>query len=374
MHRHYRNLVTYLTKQLCTTLAPLGLSLLTVLFVSACSPSGSGGGGVAAVGCNLTLDELNNIGTAPPACLALLPDPESTLSPRLFILGSETTDDGKLHLYVHGVDAAGSPILLADFQTQTLVTVDGIILLDNGVDMNGGGVTVQAIANGSPISLAFLTDYSASISDANLAQIGQAYAQVLNALPLGFEAQVLNFSNFTAVRQDWTGILQSLLNAVQFDPNFAPRDSTAFYDGIGNTLYRTDQLVPGYGLSDRCRPVRVFISHTDGLENASFTYNKVDLLAEIDSSRTIAVMLGTLTANVLELEQFAGTRGAFVYAYDVNGIRTAVTGWAASFGHIVEFIVDAGLYNPLAGAVQIDLDTLSGMVVPPYDLDCIQVP
>ena len=375
MQRHDGTSITRLTTGSLTTFSLPGLILVTLLMallVSACSPSGSSGGAV--VGCNLTLDDLENLGNAPPECLALLPDPENTLSPRIFILGSETTLDGKLHIFVHGVDAADVPLVLADYQTASVVTVDGTIRLDNGVDVNGGGVTVQAIADGSPISLAFLTDYSGSISDANLAEIGQAYAQVLNALPAGFESMVLNFSDFTDVRQDWTQDLPTLLTAVEFDPTFAPRDNTAFYDGIGNTLFRPDQL-PGFGLSDRCRPARIFISHTDGLENFSFIYNKANLLSEIDSSRTIAIMLGTLTANITELQEFAGTRGAFVYAYDVNGIQAAVTGWAASFGNIVEFVVDAGVFDPLApGVVQIDLGTLVSTVEAPYDLPCIPAP
>lgn len=378
MHRYYKYLITRLSEQLRTMLVPIGLTLLTVLFVSACGPSGSGGGGgggARATGCNLTLDELNDLGSAPRECLGLLPDPVSTLSPRLFILGSETTPDGKLHIYAHGIDAAGDPIPLGDFQTQTVVTVDGTVLLDNGVEMNGGGVVVQAIADGSPISLAFLTDYSASISAANLNQIGQAYSAVLNALPLGFEAMVLNFSDLTDVRQDWTQDRQALLDAVEFDPLFV-QNNTAFYDGIGNTLDRlADQPGGGFGLADRCRPARILVAHTDGLNNASFVYTKDQLLPEIDASRTIAVMLGTLTANVTELEEFAGSRGAFVYAYDVNGIQTAVTGWASSFGSIVEFVIDAGSFDvAFPGMVQIELGTLSATVEAPYDLDCIPLP
>lgn len=349
------------------------LTLFAVVLVTACGgPSGSSAT-TSTAGCNLSLDELNNIGSAPPECLALLPDPQSTLNPRLFILGSETTQDGKLHIYAHAVDADDVPIQLLDFQTATTVSVDGIVRLNNGQAENGGGVTVDAIADGSPISLAFLTDYSASISDANLDQIGAAYSQILSALPAGFEAQVLNFSSDTAVRQDWTQALPALLDAVQFDPAFAPRNNTALYDGIGNTLDRlVDHPEGGFGLADRCRPVRILITHTDGLENASFSYTKGQLLAEIDSSRTIAIMLGTLTANISELEEFAGDRGAFVYAYDVNGIQAAVSGWAESFGDIVEFVIDAGIFNSdVPGAVQIALGDLSVMVEAPYDQDCI---
>ena len=370
MQRHNGTLTTRLTIRPLTMLPLSGLTLLVVLLVAACSgPSGT-------VSCTLTLEQLNNVDPTPPECLALLPDPQSTLSPRIFILGSETDLDGNLHIYAHGVDGASVPIPLSDFQTLTTVSVDGTVRLDNGGDQNGGGVTVQAVADGSPISLAFLTDYSASINDANLAQIGQVYAQVLNALPTGFEAQVLNFSDTTDVRQDWTEDLPAMLAAVAFDDTFAPRNNTAFYDGIGNTLDRLDQP-PGSGLADRCRPARIFISHTDGLENASFTYSKVDLLTRIDDSRTIAIMLGTLTASVTELDDFAGARGAFVYAYDVNGIETAVSGWAGSFGNIVEFVINAGItnFNPdVPGAVQIDLGTLSVMVEAPYDMPCIPLP
>jgi len=90
------------------------------------------------------------------------------------------------------------------------------------------------------------------------------------ALPAGFEAQVLNFSDLTSLRQDWTTNLQTLLTAVQLDQDIF-RNNTAFYDGIGNTLYRE---APGLGLSDRCRPVRMLLAYTDGRDNASFIYNK----------------------------------------------------------------------------------------------------
>jgi hypothetical protein len=352
--------------------------LLTVFLVSACGgPSGSSGS-TDTTGCNLTLDELNNIGSAPPECLALLPDPVSTLNPRIFILGSETDLLGNLHIYVHGVDAGDVPLELNVYQNAAVVTVDGTVLLDNGADVNGGGVTVQALVDGSPISLAFLTDYSASISAANLDQIGQAYTQILNALPPGFEAEVLNFSDFTDVRQDWSQNLPALLSAVAFDPDFVPRNNTAFYDGIGNTLDRlVDHPEGGFGLGDRCRPARILVSHTDGLENASFTYTKGQLLTRIDESRVIPVMLGTLTANVTELAEFAGDTGAYVYAYDVNGINAAVSGWASSFGNIVEFVIDAGIFNfntDVPGKVEIGLGALSAMVEAPYDQPCIPLP
>jgi len=378
MRKYDESLNTRLTPRPFRAFALPGLvllSMVTVFLVSACGGSGGSSGGSVAVGCNLTLEDLNNLGSASPECLALLPDPESTLNPKIYILGSETDLNGNLHIYVQGVSADNVPLVLDDFQTATVVTVDETVLLNNGADVNGGGVTVQAIADGSPISIAFLTDYSASMSEVNLNQIGQAYALILNALPAGFEAQVLNFSNDTAVRQDWTQDLQALLTAVQFDPAFAPRSNTALYDGIRDTLYRSDQ-VDGFGLSERCRPVRLLITHTDGLENFSDPGTfKADLITEMDTSRTIAIMLGTVTANVPELEEFAGDRGAFVYAYDVNGIRAAVSGWAGSFDSIVEFVIDAGLFNvDVPGKVEIGLGSLSGMVEAPYDQPCIQTP
>jgi hypothetical protein len=301
------------------------------------------------------------------------PAPESTLSPRLFILGSEITPDNKLHIYVHGLDAAGNTIPLADFQTGSVVTVDGTVRLDNGVDVNGGGVTVQLVPDGSPISLAFLTDYSFSIDNAGLEEIGLLYQQVLNALPAGFEAQVLNFSDFSEVRQDWTEDVPTLLDAVQFDPNMN-RNNTAFYDGIGSTLYRDDE-VDGFGLSERCRAARILVSYTDGIDNASFTYNKADLLTEIDDSRTVAIMLGTQNADKAELDEFAGSRGAFVYAFDVDDLSQAFVEWATSLGTIVEIVIEDGAFQVgPPGAVQIDLDVLSETVEAPYDLPCNPLP
>ena len=118
--------------------------------------------------------------------------------------------------------------------------------------------------------------------------------------------------------------------------------------------------------------MRVFISHTDGLENASFTYAKNDLIAEIDESRSIAIMLGPVTADIQELQDFAGSRGAFVYAYDLDGISAALDGWVNSLSSIVEFVIEADSFNPaVPGEVYIALGALSVSEPAPYELDCI---
>lgn len=340
--------------RLFKTFFACSLLLVSALFISACGPSGSGGGGT------------DDGGDTNPQ------DPENTLSPRIFILGSDIDVDGRLHLYVQGLDADSNSITLQDFQNFSVVTVDGEIRLDNGTDVGVGGVSVRSIGNGDPISFSILTDYSVSIPENSLISIRDIYEVVLQSLPSGFEAQVLNFSDRTSLRQDWTTNLQTLLAAVQLDQDIF-RNNTAFYDGIGNSLYRE---APGLGLSDRCRPVRMMLAYTDGRDNASFIYNnKAVLVDEIDSSRTVSIMLGTQDSNKAELEEFAGTRGGFVYAFDVDDFTQDVLDWADSLTHIVEFVIDAGAYNQdPPGAVQIEVNTISASVEAPYLLDCIPAP
>jgi hypothetical protein len=343
--------------KLLKTFFACSLLLASALFISACGPSGSGGGG--------------DSGDSGDGGDPTQPAPDNNLSPRIFILGSGIDAEGRLHIYVHGLDSASNFIPLQAFQNLSVVTVDGAVRLDNGVDVGVGGVSVRSLGNGDPISLSILTDYSVSIPQASLETISEIYEVVLNSLPSGFEAQVLNFSNLTDVRQDWTTNRQTLLAAVQFDQDIF-RANTALYDGIGNSLYRE---APGLGLSDRCQPARMLLTYTDGVDNASFLYNKNDLLDEIDSSRTVAIMLGTVNSNKAELEEFAGTRGAFVYAFDVDDFTQDILNWAESLENIVEFVIDAGTYNQdPPGAVQIAVATIDASVEAPYVLDCIPAP
>ena len=340
------------------------LALVTVFLLTACGPSGSGGGGGGGGD--------NGGGVQPPEPE---PDPESTLSPRIFILGSEIDVDGKLHIYVNGVDATGNAITLQDFQALSEVTVDGDLRWSNGVPVGGDTIRIQALANGAPISTAFLTDYSASIDIISLEQMIQIYEAVADALPAGFEGQVMNFSDTAGLEQDWTDNLQTLRDALQVDPDF-PRNNTAFYDGMSETLYRDNPaglggLPVGDGLTERCRAARLILSYTDGLDNTSFYFNfdadqndtsdqRADLINELDVRRIVPIMFGSGEVSKTELDDFAGSRGAFIYAPTPDDFPDDLLGWIESLGNIVEFVIDAGTFEQIEpGAVNIAFELIT---------------
>ena len=348
------------------------LALVTAFFLTAWGPRGSGGGGGGGGGG----------GDEPPA-------PESTLSPRIFILGTEIDADNKLHIYVNAVDAAGDAITVAEFRAQSDITVDGDLRWSNGAPADAGGITVQALASGDPISLSLLTDYSLSIELISIQQMSQIYEAIIDALPAGYHGQVLNFSDSPVLQQDWIADRDALRDAVQYDDT-VPRENTAFYDGISESLYRDNPtgvggLPVGDGLTERCTAVRLFASFTDGLDTASVYYigdpdqqnktdQKEDLISEIDVRRIVAIMFGSGEASKDELDQFAGDRGAFIYAPEVDEFPRDLIGWIESLENIVDIVVDAGTFDQLAGSVLIELDFLNEEVLAPYEVDCLVVP
>ena len=331
-----------------------------VLFVSAAlSLSGCGGGGggggsssssVGSTGCELTIQELEaigNINDIPPECLSMLPAPEDNLLGRMFILGTQVDQaSGALRIFVNGTDKDG-PLQLSDFQSAT-VSIDG-----NPVDPNL--VSVDPIAAGDDVlSLGFVTDYSTSISNAELAKVSDIYSIILDSLSPRqvMEGMVIDFSNLISLKQDWTEDPALLRAAYQLDASF-PRENTKLYDALGVSLLR-DPGVHTDGLVERCRPAHMLITFTDGADNASFTYTKETLLPIIDDSKAVMIMLGSLSADKTTLMDLAGDQGAFVYAYNLSGIQNTVEKWADSLSQMVKFTLDPATgFN--AGTIRIEL-------------------
>ncbi len=353
-------------------------AIIVVAALIGCLPGGGGGGGgddsgsVPAPACGMTSDEvvltLAATGAIPSECVALLPPREDTFyeapeapeapdstgssgssgpsgpsgsTGRLFVLGTAVEPaTGNLQIYVHGTKSDGSPLVLADLR-QAILTVGG----SNNYTVNDPEVTLEQVSSGDKLmSLAFVTDYSSSMSDADLDKIGEVYASILNDLPEVYEAEVVNFSRNVKLRRDWTEgytDLSALLAAVQRDDSIN-RTSTALYDAIGRALERDVSVLggpftEGDGLIERCRAIHLLVVHTDGKENASVTYSKAQLLALLESSRTVPVMLGSLLADTQELKDFAGQRGAFVYAYNAGGIGQVVKNWSDSLQNLAKF-------------------------------------
>jgi len=354
-----------------------------VLFVSAAlSLSGCGGGGggggsssssVGSAGCELTIQELEaigNINDIPQECLSMLPAPEDNLLGRMFILGTQVDQvSGALRIFVNGTNKDGNPLHLSDFQSAT-VSIDG-----NPVDLDPvlHLVSVDPIAAGDDVlSLGFVTDYSTSISDAELAKVSDIYSIILNSLsppslPQVLEGMVINFSNSILVKQDWTEDPDLLKTAYQLDASFS-RQNTALYDALGVALKR-DPAVIDDGLVERCRPAHMLITFTDGADNASFIYTRETLLPIIDDSKAVIIMLGSLSADKTTLMDLAGDQGAFVYAYNLSGIESTVQKWASSLNEMVKFTLDPATGFD-AGTITIKLGDETVVVERPVDGFC----
>jgi hypothetical protein len=342
------------------------------LSLSGCSGGGGGGDGsssssVGSEGCTLSIQELQaigNINDIPQACLSMLPVPEDNLLGRMFVLGTQK-DNGDLHIFVTGTDNDGNPLQLTDFQSAT-VSIDG-----HPVDP--GLVSVDPIAAGDDVlSLGFVTDYSTSISDAELAKVADIYSIILDSLsppnlPPVTEGMVINFSNSVLVKQDWTEDPALLQAAYQLDPSFS-RQKTRLYDALGIALKRNPSDLTD-GLVERCRPAHMLITFTDGSDNASFTYTKETLLPIIDDSKAVMIMLGSLSADKPTLMDLAGDRGAFVYAYNLAGIESTVLKWADSLSQMVKFTLDPATGFD-TGTITITLGEYTVTVERPIDGFC----
>jgi len=355
------------------------LIVSAALSLSGCGGGGGGGGSstssVGSAGCNLPIQELEaigNINDIPHECLSMLPTPEDNLLGRMFILGTQIDSQGALRIFVNGTDSNGNPLQLADYQSAT-VSIDGITANPKA--------TVEPVAAGDDVlSLGFLTDYSTSISDAELATVSDIYSLVLDNLippnlpnkslpgsPPILEGMVINFSNSILVKQDWTDDPALLQAAYQLDAGFS-RQNTALYDALGVSLLRD----PGEhtdGLVERCRPAHMLVTFTDGADNASFTYTRETLLPIIDDSKAVMIMLGSLSADKTTLMDLAGDQGAFVYAYNLSGIQSTVEKWANSLSQMVIFTLDSDT-NFDAGTITLKLGEESVVVERPVDGFC----
>jgi len=345
------------------------------LFVSAMlSLSGCGGGGggdssssssVSSSACDLSIQEIQaigNINDIPQACLSMLPTPEDNLLGRIFVLGTQVdTASGDLRIFVNGTDKDGNPLDL----TNATVSIDG-------KPVPPGWVSVGPIEAGDDVlSLGFVTDYSTSISDAELAKVADIYTIILDGLttnlPPVIEGMVINFSNSVVVKQDWTEDPALLQAAYQLDPTFS-RQKTALYDALGVALKR-DLSDPTDGLVERCRPAHMLVAFTDGSDNASFTYAKETLLPIIDDSKAVMIMLGSLSADKPTLMDLAGDQGAFVYAYNLAGIESKVQEWSDSLNQMVKIILDPAS-GFATGTITIALGEYTVVVKRPVDGFC----
>lgn len=315
--------------------------------------------------------------------------PTITLNAKLFILGTQIDGDGNLAVYMTGTDSEDNPLTVAQLQAATVTVSDNVE--SNDYINDGTNLVIESVTEGEKIlSLTLLTDYSGSMNDSELNQIGDVYQMILDNLPKVYEVQVINFSDDPHLRLDWTeaytdnaGVISA---ALTLDDSF-PRNGTALYDSIGLALQGNLNIVgssttEGDGLVERCTPTHMLVVFADGEENWSTTYTNRDYLKSLmDASQTVPIMLGTPGTNSVQeqqnqretLEFFAGERGATVYVFDTGAISPQIQNWAESLQYLVRFNLSPDtLFD--GKAVRITLGNQSAKVLRPTDALCELAP
>jgi hypothetical protein len=254
---------------------------------------------------------------------SFLPSPQSSFDSRVVVLGHRTEADGSMTLYMIGADAEGKALFTS---APTDVKVSWDIGAEQPLPVAEAEVSVDLQLPDDLLSLGIVNDYSASMRDADLADVSEIETDLVSILPSAHETEVTQFSDMATVVQPFSEDQAALLAAVDIDNEYE-RGSTALYDGMGVALD---------SLSKRERPLRVLLVSTDGAENASMTYSEQQLLTTIGQERVCVVMLGALFADVAQLERLSGGAcGVFFYARGYGRLKSAVQGLVESFGHIV---------------------------------------
>lgn len=307
------------------------------------------------------------------------PPVQDNFNGRIYPLGTEITDSGAgLAVYAHAIDANGNAVLKDSFKPSKVVLKDGATGATKA-DLTSS-VTVAPVTSGATISVSFVTDYSYSIPDASLQALPGIYTAILNALPAGYTAEVIDFSDTirprikdSAGNPIFTGDLSILQAAVQYIPDpykeqpnnpSAFRKGSALYNALGYSLYGPSGAGDGLkdGLLEQCTPVHLLILHSDGENNIASAYDKNKLLADIDASNTMPIILAiestdSAVTNIAALKELARpvagspdvTRGAFVYGHSPSEIAEAVNRYVASLQNMVK--INVGGYTFTTGDV-----------------------
>lgn len=290
--------------------------------------------------------------------------PKNTLEGKVFVLGAQVDENSDLVLYISGTDLNGDPLTVADLQTAS-VTIGAAAPINMGPNLDISAVS----ASDNFLSLSLVTDYSNS-TNSELDNIATLYAQMLDNLPLVYEAQVITFSNNYELKLNWTEAstdLQAIKDAVAL--RHEPRGQTALYDALGFAL-EGDLGVDGDGLIERCRPAHMLVMFTDGAENASFVYTDSNVLTSIISDdKTVVIILSTSTADPDDLLSLAGDQGAVIQVSDTSSLLDEVGKWSVSLQNMVKFTLksDTGF---VGNTVSISIGTDTTTVVDHNQLLC----
>lgn len=261
--------------------------------------------------------------------------PANSLEGKVLVLGAQEDTNGNLVIYAHGTDLTGTVLTVADLQTAT-VNVDALSYTNNDLNLT--------IAEVEPtddfLSLSLVTDWSNS-TNGELGLVAGIFTQVLDNLPLVYEAQVITFSDDYEMQQTWTDNLTAIKDAVA--AAHSVRNLTALYDTMGVAL-EGDSVTTG--LVERCRTAHVQVVFTDGKDNFAFSGAYSDSILEtiVNADKTVSIMLGTSDAKKDVLDKLAGEHGAVVQVVDPSSLGAEVEQWVASLQNIVKITVGSAIY------------------------------
>jgi hypothetical protein len=267
------------------------------------------------------------------AIVSVLPSPVDNYSKKLVVLGTSEQSDGSLRVFLSGADASGTAFGAEAYAAATVSVSDGL----GGFVATDGSIEATLVANapGDVLSLGIVNDYSGSMSLDDLGVVERIETDLLTLLPPVCEVELTLFSTEVEVTQPFTTSCEAALPAVVRNTSFE-RDLTALYDGMGTGL---ESLV------SRTRPIRLLVVSTDGLENASQSHSKSEIVDTVAAEGVPVIMLGALFADVSELRSLAGPRGLYFYTPLYADLRERTLQLLESLANMVQIDVPAADAN-----------------------------
>lgn len=275
-----------------------------------------------------------------------LPSPQNNYSSVLLALGNEVdATTNKPKLYILGADSSGNALTQSDFENAVVKVTEGgatTTLISSDFD-----VTSLDGATGDLASIVVATDYSGSMRDDDLDDLELLYGDVFFVLPLIYEAESIVFSGTVTVRQDFTEDKTIILSALEKDSSIT-RNSTALYDGMGTGIDN---------LSARTRPIKILITATDGLENASASWTKEEVISGLSDNNIFVVMVGALFSDVTALQELSESNGLYFYARSFFDAENDLLNFIDSLEDIYSINIDDAYQN--ADSVTVTINGVS---------------
>lgn len=273
----------------------------------------------------------------------LLPDPTSSFTRRLIVLGVQPDADGARHVYLQGADARGDGFPASAFETLELevTAADGSVTRLSAAEL---AVTRVADLDEETVAVSVVNDHSSTMRDEDLDAVAALERALFEHLPPAFEVEVTAFSSESALVEPFTADVERAHAAVQ-PGDYVPRERTALYDALGAALER---------LSERERPVRLLVVTVDGLDNASRELRAIDVARTIADHSVAGLTLGALFADGAELRALFGSRGVHFQAPTFADLTGELDAYLASLRDMVRITIPAELADAVRHRVVLD--------------------